>query len=75
MDAKVWDALHVAAVFERAPEFDLIHNSFDFLPLSFSRLVDTPVVTTIHGFSSERIEPVRIHPGSASSRRWPAERR
>jgi len=58
LDAKVWEALHIAAVFERAGEFDLIHNSFDFLPLSYSRLVDTPVVTTIHGFSSERIVPV-----------------
>ena len=42
----------------RAGEFDLIHNQFDFLPLSYSRLVDVPVVTTIHGFSSERIVPV-----------------
>jgi glycosyltransferase involved in cell wall biosynthesis len=58
IDAKVWECLHISAVFERASEFDLIHNSFDFLPLSFSRLVDTPVVTTIHGFSSERILPV-----------------
>ena len=58
LDAKVWEALHVAAVFERAGEFDLIHNSADFLPLTYSRLVDTPVVTTIHGFSSERIVPV-----------------
>jgi glycosyltransferase involved in cell wall biosynthesis len=58
LDAKVWEALHIAAVFERADEFDLIHNGFDFLPLSFSRLVDTPVVTTIHGFSSEQILPV-----------------
>jgi hypothetical protein len=33
-------------------------NQFDFLPLVFSRLVRTPVVTTIHGFSSERIVPV-----------------
>ena len=57
-DAKVWEALHIAAAFERAGEFDLIHNGFDFLPLSFSRLVDTPVVTTIHGFSSEQIVPV-----------------
>lgn len=55
MEAKVWECLHIAAVFERAGEFDIIHNSFDFLPLSFSKLVDTPVVTTIHGFSSERI--------------------
>ena len=58
IDAKVWECLHISAVFERASEFDLIHNSFDFLPLSFSGLVDTPVVTTIHGFSSERILPV-----------------
>src|SRR3546814_13235574 len=41
-----------------AGEFDLIHNQADFVPLAFSRLVETPVVTTIHGFSSERIFPV-----------------
>ena len=58
VDAKVWEALHIAAVFERADEFDIIHNSFDFLPLTYSRLVNTPLVTTIHGFSSERIMPV-----------------
>jgi len=57
-DAKVWEALHIAAAFERADDFDLIHNGFDFLPLSYSRMVGTPVVTTIHGFSSERIVPV-----------------
>lgn len=58
LDFKVWECLHIAAAFERAAEFDLIHNHFDFLPLSYSRLVDTPVLTTIHGFSSERIVPV-----------------
>jgi glycosyltransferase involved in cell wall biosynthesis len=58
VDAKVWETLHISACFERASEFDLIHNSFDFLPLGFSGLVETPVVTTIHGFSSERILPV-----------------
>ncbi|MBI3201282.1 MAG: glycosyltransferase family 4 protein [Myxococcales bacterium] len=58
LDAKVWESLHISAVFERAAEFDLIHNSFDFLPLTYSALVETPVVTTIHGFSSERILPV-----------------
>ena len=58
VDAKVYEALHIAAVFERAAEFDVISNQFDFLPLSYSRLTTTPVVTTIHGFSSERIVPV-----------------
>jgi glycosyltransferase involved in cell wall biosynthesis len=58
IDAKVWELLHVAHVFERAGEFDLIHNQADFVPLAFSRFVDTPLVTTIHGFSSPRIVPV-----------------
>ena len=58
IDAKVWEMLHVAHVFEQAKEFDLIHNQADFVPLAFSRLVETPLVTTIHGFSSERIVPV-----------------
>jgi glycosyltransferase involved in cell wall biosynthesis len=58
LDAKVWGCLHIASVFERAGEFDVIHNHFDFLPLSYSRLIDTPLVTTIHGFSSEQILPV-----------------
>jgi glycosyltransferase involved in cell wall biosynthesis len=58
IDAKVWEILHVAHVFERAGAFDLIHNQADFVPLAFTRLVDTPVVTTIHGFSSDRILPV-----------------
>jgi glycosyltransferase involved in cell wall biosynthesis len=58
LDAKVWELLHVAHLFERAAEFDLIHNQADFVPLGFSRLVETPIVTTIHGFSSERIVPV-----------------
>ncbi len=54
LDVKVWESLHVAAPFERSAEFDLIHNSCDFLPLSYSALVETPVITTIHGFSSEK---------------------
>src|SRR3546814_13389610 len=29
----------------------------DFVPLAFSRLVKTPMVATIHGFSSEQIIP------------------
>ena len=58
IDAKVAECLHIASVFERAGEFDIIHNGFDFLPLTYSDLVTTPVVTTIHGFSSDRIIPV-----------------
>ncbi|MGA8831243.1 MAG: glycosyltransferase [Desulfomonilaceae bacterium] len=55
---KVWESLHISEVFERAEDFDLIHNHFDFLPLTYSSLVKRPVLTTIHGFSSEKILPV-----------------
>jgi glycosyltransferase involved in cell wall biosynthesis len=58
VDPKVAECLHISEVFERADEFDLIHNNFDFLPLTYSGLVGTPVVTTIHGFSSPKIIPV-----------------
>ncbi len=58
IDPKVAECVHIAEVFERAGDFDIIHNGFDFLPLTYSGLVDTPVVTTIHGFSSSRIIPV-----------------
>jgi glycosyltransferase involved in cell wall biosynthesis len=58
MDVKVAECLHISGVFDRAGEFDLIHNSFDFLPLTYAGLVSTPMVTTVHGFSSPSILPV-----------------
>ena len=58
VDAKPLECLHIATAFEQAAELDVLSNQFDFLPLSYSRLVETPVVTTIHGFSSEQIVPV-----------------
>jgi len=58
VDPKVAECLHISEIFERAAEFDIIHNNFDFLPLTYSGLVETPVVTTIHGFSSPKIMPV-----------------
>jgi glycosyltransferase involved in cell wall biosynthesis len=57
-DAKVLECLHISNLMEQAVEFDIIHNNFDFLPLTYSGLIKTPVITTIHGFSSERIIPV-----------------
>ncbi|WP_113653761.1 glycosyltransferase family 4 protein [Pedobacter namyangjuensis] len=58
LDAKVVECLHISNVMERASEFDIIHNHFDFLPLSYSSLIKTPIITTIHGFSSKKILPV-----------------
>ena len=58
LDAKVWEALHISEAMEQAESFDLIHNNFDFLPLTFSRLVRTPMVTTVHGFSIDQFRLV-----------------
>lgn len=58
VDAKVAECLHISNVMEKADSFDVIHNHFDFLPLSYSGLINTPMITTIHGFSSEKIIPV-----------------
>jgi len=58
IDAKVWEYRHLSHVFAQAHRFDLIHNQADFPAHAFSRLVPTPMVTTIHGFSSDRILPM-----------------
>jgi glycosyltransferase involved in cell wall biosynthesis len=58
LDPKVWEALHISEAMERASEFDLIHNNFDFLPLTYSRLISTPMLTTVHGFSLEQFRLV-----------------
>jgi glycosyltransferase involved in cell wall biosynthesis len=67
IDGRIWEALHVAHALRRADEegCDLIHNHLDWLPLAFSALVQTPMVTTIHGFSSARILPAYERSSSA----------
>ena len=57
-DAKVVECLHISNLMEKASDFDIIHNNFDFLPLTYSALIKTPIITTIHGFSSNKIIPV-----------------
>ena len=58
IDAKVWEFRHLSYLFERADQFDLIHNQADFPAHAFAPLTNTPIVTTIHGFSSDRILPM-----------------
>jgi glycosyltransferase involved in cell wall biosynthesis len=58
IDAKVAECMHISNLMEKADRFDLIHNHFDFLPLTYTGMVKTPMVTTIHGFSSPKIIPV-----------------
>ena len=58
IDPKVAEYLHISEVFEHAADFDLIHSHYDFMALAYTRLVRTPVLTTVHGFSSPKIMPV-----------------
>jgi len=64
-DSKVAEYLHISEAFEHAGDFDLIHSHYDFMPLSYTRLIKTPVLTTIHGFSSAKIMPMyqKYHDG------------
>src|SRR5947209_20225203 len=32
LDPKVWEFLHISKAMERAGEFDLMHNNYDFMP-------------------------------------------
>ena len=58
VDPKVAEYLHISEAFEHADEFDLIHSHYDFMALTYTRLIRTPVLTTIHGFSSHKIMPI-----------------
>ncbi|MEO6990256.1 MAG: glycosyltransferase family 4 protein [Candidatus Baltobacteraceae bacterium] len=52
-NSEVASALHAAAPFARASDFDLIHNNFDWKPLTYALATrEPPLVTTVHGFSS-----------------------
>lgn len=56
LNADVYSALHIGKLFERAGEFDLIHNNFDWKPLTYAlATAEPPLITTIHGFSSPPI--------------------
>jgi glycosyltransferase involved in cell wall biosynthesis len=56
LNTDVFTALHIAELFRRAGEFDLIHNHFDWKPLTYAlSSQDPPLLTTIHGFSSPQI--------------------
>ncbi len=57
--------LHISKALARAGEFDLIHNNFDYLPLTYRPFIQTPMLTTIHGFSEPDILRVyRAHKDS-----------
>jgi mannose-6-phosphate isomerase-like protein (cupin superfamily) len=48
-EASLWDAVGICELFEHADDFELIHNHFGAVPLTYSLMTTTPVVTTIYG--------------------------
>ncbi len=52
-DWRFHETLHVAAAFERAVDFDLIHSHDYHYALPFTRLTQTPVVHTYHVLPNE----------------------
>ena len=56
LSGDVYGALHIGRLFERAHDFDLIHNNFDWKPLTYALATNAPpMITTIHGFSAPPI--------------------
>ncbi len=56
LNGEVYTALHIGELFRRAGEFDLIHNNFDWKPMTYALgSASPPMLTTIHGFSSPQI--------------------
>lgn len=50
-----YETLHMAHGLAEARRVDILHNHFNCFPLCFTPLIDTPVVTTLHG--SALLEP------------------
>ncbi len=50
LDKGVLETMNVVSCMERAGEFDIIHNHNTFAGMGMAGLVDTPVLTTLHGF-------------------------
>ena len=56
LNGEVFSSLHMAKLFERAGDYDLIHNNLDWKPMTYALGTKAPpLVTTIHGFSSPQI--------------------
>ncbi|MDQ2818608.1 MAG: glycosyltransferase family 4 protein [Candidatus Eremiobacteraeota bacterium] len=56
INGEIFSALHISSLFENAHEFDLIHNNFDWKPLTYGLCTPGPaLLTTVHGFSSPQV--------------------
>ena len=56
LDGNVFEGIHIGTLFEDAERFDLIHNNFDWKPMTYALARPSPpMLTTIHGFSQPQI--------------------
>ena len=56
LSGEVYSALHIGELFRRLHDFDLVHNNFDWKPMTYALgSTEPPFLTTIHGFSSPQI--------------------
>ncbi len=55
LNSRVYESLHTAHAFEyaRTANFDLLHNHTGCFPLTYSRLLPVPTLTTLHGSAAE----------------------
>ena len=74
----VREQLYYSRIFERADEFDLIHNHFGYLPITFARLTQTPMITVLHGLLApqmvtvyERYDPEVVYVSTSDADRHP----
>lgn len=57
-DPHCYQMLEMGRVFDRASEFDVIHCHVEYFSLPFTRLVSTPVLTTLHA----RLDTLELQP-------------
>lgn len=69
LTAEQWDLQHAAEAFLRAAEFDLIHSHAGASALAFARLVEIPVVATIHRLESATETSLFARTGAQLGRR------
>jgi glycosyltransferase involved in cell wall biosynthesis len=56
LNGSVYEALHAGELLRRLDEFDLVHNNFDWKPMTYALGSKSPPwLTTVHGFSSPQI--------------------
>jgi glycosyltransferase involved in cell wall biosynthesis len=56
LNPDVFSALHIGRLMEHAERYDLIHNNFDWKPMTYALGTKTPpMLTTVHGFSTPQI--------------------